>query len=226
LAGITWIGLLYYFNFVQVPSFAQMDAGARNEAIDKLASRALWWFRYGMLATVITGLVIMGVTKDYFDSDIRGSAPIISILTGALYGLTMAYNVWMVIWKNQKIVLANAAGVLAGKPADPGAAAAGRKAFMASRQNVVFSVAMVWFMTFTTHLSGGYDTTDNVAVYWIITLVIWAVLEANALGFMPWKFEAKKGLNQMYESVQNVLIAGFVLWAVMWLWWEIIFGSI
>src|SRR5262249_42901846 len=46
LAGITWIGLLYYFNFVQVPSFAELDAGARNQAVDKLASRALWWFRW------------------------------------------------------------------------------------------------------------------------------------------------------------------------------------
>jgi len=49
VVGIVWIGLLYYFNFVQVPSFAQMDGGARNNAIDKLASRALWWFRWGRL---------------------------------------------------------------------------------------------------------------------------------------------------------------------------------
>ena len=53
VVGITWIGLLYYFNFVQVPSFAEMEAAARNNAIDKLASRALWWFRWAAVATVV-----------------------------------------------------------------------------------------------------------------------------------------------------------------------------
>ena len=57
VVGITWIGLLYYFNFVQVPSFAEMEAAARNNAIDKLASRALWWFRWAAVATVATGIV-------------------------------------------------------------------------------------------------------------------------------------------------------------------------
>ena len=60
VVGITWIGLLYYFNFVQVPAFGEMEAAARNNAIDKLASRALWWFRWAALATVVTGLLILG----------------------------------------------------------------------------------------------------------------------------------------------------------------------
>ncbi len=51
IVGITWIGLLYYFNFVQVPAFAEMEAAARNNAVDKLASRALWWFRWAAAAT-------------------------------------------------------------------------------------------------------------------------------------------------------------------------------
>src|ERR1700681_1284331 len=59
VVGITWIGLLYYFNFVQVPSFAEMEAAARNNAVDKLASRALWWFRWAALATVATGILIL-----------------------------------------------------------------------------------------------------------------------------------------------------------------------
>ena len=59
VVGITWIGLLYYFNFVQVPSFAEMEAAARNNAIDKLASRALWWFRWAAVATVVTGILIL-----------------------------------------------------------------------------------------------------------------------------------------------------------------------
>ena len=60
VVGITWIGLLYYFNFVQVPAFAEMEAAARNNAIDKLACRALWWFRWAAVATVVTGILILG----------------------------------------------------------------------------------------------------------------------------------------------------------------------
>src|SRR6195952_1641794 len=64
VVGITWIGLLYYFNFVQVPAFAEMEGAARNNAIDKLASRALWWFRWSAVATVVTGLLILGFQKN------------------------------------------------------------------------------------------------------------------------------------------------------------------
>ena len=66
LAGVTWIGLLYYFNFVQVPAFAAYgDEGkARNIAIDKLARRALWWFRWAALSTLVLGLLIIGVTEN------------------------------------------------------------------------------------------------------------------------------------------------------------------
>ena len=66
LFGITWIGLLYYFNFVQVPSFAQLSPAARNEAIQKLARRALWWFRWAAVGTAIFGLLISGATEDYY----------------------------------------------------------------------------------------------------------------------------------------------------------------
>src|SRR5215217_7117795 len=59
VVGITWIGLLYYFNFVQVPAFAEMEAAARNNAVDKLASRALWWFRWAAALTVLTGISIL-----------------------------------------------------------------------------------------------------------------------------------------------------------------------
>ena len=59
VVGIMWIGLLYYFNFVQVPAFAEMEAAARNNALDKLAWRALWWFRWAAAATVVTGIMIL-----------------------------------------------------------------------------------------------------------------------------------------------------------------------
>jgi len=225
LAGITWIGLLYFFNFVQVPAYAEYGdkAEARNLAIDKVTRRALWWFRWSALGTFLTGIIIVGLTDHYFTGGLKlaGNS---AILTGMLLGTIMLLNVWGVIWRNQKVVLANAASVLAGQPADPAAAAAGRRAVMASRQNALFSISMVWFMVFRTHSPYTAETIGGgkIAVYWIITLALIAVLELNALGFLPWKFEAKKGLNQAYDSVQNVLIAGFGLWAIFLILWEII----
>ncbi len=148
IVGITWIGLLYYFNLVQVPAFAQMSAPARMEAIEILAKRALWWFRWAAVATVLTGILILGATKDYF-TDFGKSQRGVSISTGILIALIMFVNVWGIIWRNQKTVIASAAQVRAGGEALPEAAAAGRAAGMASRQNVLFSFTMIWFMTFT-----------------------------------------------------------------------------
>ncbi len=225
LVGIVWIGLLYYFNFVQVPAFAEYgDEGrARNFAIDKVARRALWWFRWAAISTFVTGIIIVGIAEGYFTGGLKiaGNS---GILAGMLLGTIMMLNVWGVIWRNQKVVLANAANLIAGGSADPGAAAAGRRALMASRQNVVFSVSMLWFMVFRSH--SPYNTSElsggKLALFWIVFLVIVAVMELNALGLLPWKTEAKKGLNLMYESVRNVLVAGFVFLAVNLILWEII----
>jgi len=99
---------------------------------------------------------------------------------------------------------------------------------MASRQNVLFSFTMVWFMTFTTHYSGFYDVSSGGkrGVYWAITIIIVAALEANALGVIGGGFKPAKEApaNWPYETVRNVLISGFVLWAIFWLMWEILFA--
>ncbi|MGE3326651.1 MAG: antitermination protein NusG [Acidimicrobiia bacterium] len=228
VVGITWIGLLYYFNFVQVPAFAAFkEASARNEAIDKLARKALWWFRWAALATFVTGLLIALTTEDYFKNDFGKRMDGLSISTGMLLGTIMLLNVWGVIWRNQKIVLANAANVLAGGQADPNAAAAGRKALMASRQNTMFSVSMIWFMTITSHLApafndGNLATSGKMGAYWLIALAVIGVLELSALGIIGGT-AAGNITNWFYESVQNVLIGAFGLWAFFWLLWEILF---
>ena len=224
VVGITWIGLLYYFNFVQVPAFAEMEGAARNNAIDKLASRALWWFRWAAVATVVTGLLILGFQKNGDASQLTSmdyfkTLPGISIATGILLALTMFVNVWGIIWRNQKVVIANARNVQAGGEADPAAAAAGRKALMASRMNMIFSLPMLVFMVGTAHfpyneLPINSPADGKRALYWGITLVVWAVFEANALG---WIGGTKPGgTNVIYDTHKNALITGAVL-VVVWL---------
>lgn len=236
LVGIMWIGLLYYFNFVQVPAFAQFEAEphkeiggkARNIAIDKVARKALWWFRWAAISTFVTGILITGITKDYFAAvftDANGAevswgkiSGNIGISTGILLGTIMMLNVWGVIWRNQKVVLANAANVLAGGEANPAAPAAGRKALMASRQNAIFSVTMLFFMVYKSHSPGNGEIVSgsNLGIYWAVALLVIIVLELNALGLMPWKTAPNKGINALYDGpgVRNPLIGAFGLWVV------------
>ncbi len=228
LAGITWIGLLYYFNFVQVPAFAAYgDEGrARNIAIDKVARKALWYFRWAAISTFVTGILITLVTENYFSDGFGKSVRGLSISTGMLLGTIMMLNVWGVIWRNQKVVLANAVNVLNGGEPDPAAAAAGRKAFMASRQNTLFSVAMLFFMVYTGHGPyGGEVSSGKMGAWWAITLILIVVLELNALQLLPWKGQANKGLNVLYDGpgVRNVMIAAFGLWAIFLVMTEILF---
>jgi uncharacterized membrane protein len=238
ISGITWIGLLYYFNLVQVPAFAAFgDEGrARNVAIDKLARKALWWFRWAAVSTFVMGIFITGSTKDYwkgfFSLGTNGKAAESSvILVGMILGTTMMLNVWGVIWRNQKVVLANAANLLAGGEADPKAAGAGRSAFLASRMNVIFSIPMLWCMVGASHLyptdgSGvgthfDVNSGGKVATFIIIVLAVSLVLELLALGFIGGKAATNK-LLAIYEKPKNALITGTVFFIVVYVLSEIL----
>lgn len=233
LAGITWIGLLYYFNMVQVPAFAAYgDEGrARNIAIDRVARRALWWFRWAAIATLVTGLLITGLIENYFqdfmsETSLFGPGHNAAISVGMLFGITMAANVWMVIWKNQRVVLANAVNLIEGGEADPAAAGAGRKALLASRQNTVFSVAMLFFMIGAPHFYSGAFADASSGSAWtflLIAVVIGALLEINCLGLLGGTSTSNK-LLWPYESHKNAIITSVVLWAVLWILSEIILG--
>jgi uncharacterized membrane protein len=131
----------------------------------------------------------------------------------------MAANVWMVIWKNQKVVLANAVNLLNGGQADPNAAGAGRRALLVSRQNMIFSVSMLWFMVGSAHFySPAYKgaTTSSALTYLVIAVVIGAVLQLNALGILGGTAATNK-LLWPYESHNNALITSGILWLVLWL---------
>ena len=151
-SGITWIGILYYFNFIQVPSFAQMDATARSNAVQFLVPRALLWFRWAALATVVFGVAyVIGAgieIDDYFKSD-RFKA----ISIGGPLGIIMAANVWFIIWPNQKkIIAATTALATEGTPAPPQQPKWARRALLASRTNTMLSFPMLFFMVGAIHL--------------------------------------------------------------------------
>ena len=139
LAGLTWIGLLYYFNFIQGGYFKAATPEGLADAKAKLAPEALWWFRWAAMLTFITGVLLLGslhskgLLNDY-------------IVLGSSMGTLMFLNVWLVIWPNQKIALGMKEG---------DAAAAGAKALLASRTNTLFSAPMAFGMLAGPHF-GGY----------------------------------------------------------------------
>jgi uncharacterized membrane protein len=222
LVGVTWIGLLYFFNFVQVPAYAELSDGARGEALRKLTFRALWWFRYAALLTFLFGLVIVGLRASEEDSNYLAGPSGVGILTGMLFGITMFLNVWGVIWRNQKIVIGNAETVAAGGAANPDAPAAAKKAARASRCNTLFSIPMLWFMVFAAHGGEFYPgVIGGTIVYWIIVLALFAFIEASALGLIG-GYDSPFNV-QVFDKHKHTIIAGFVLLAVIWvIGWEIL----
>lgn len=223
LAGVTWIGLLYYFNFVQTPAFVDFEAGPRTDAIRKLVPRALWWFRWGAMFTVLSGLMILGF-QDQFNNDYFKTPAGIAIATGILFGLVMFSNVWLVIWPNQKVVIANAEATAAGREALPNAPASARKGACASRTNTLLSIPLLFFMGAASHFAFMYKTAPSGgsrATYWIITLVVLVIFEGIALS------APAVGKPQAWhiDKHRNTIITGLVLWAVLIVLFEVLFKA-
>ena len=222
LAGVTWIGLLYYFNFVQTPAFAAFEAGPRTEAIQKLVPRALWWFRYGALLTLLTGLSILAFQEQLSDMDYFKTPSGTSIATGILLAVIMFANVWLIIWPAQKIVIENTERTAAGQEGLPNAAAAGRKGACASRTNTFFSIPMLFFMGATSHFAPAFlDHTEKPkqAIFWIVAIILIVAIEAIALSVPA------AGAPQAWhiDSHKNTIIGGFVLTAILLLLFEVAF---
>jgi uncharacterized membrane protein len=217
VVAIMWMGLLWFFNFVQTPAYAEMEGAARNNAFDKLTWRALWWFRWAAMATVTFGLLVIAVGgSDKFNGDFWKSTTGVTLLIGIIFGFVMLYNVWMVIWPNQQIVIANARNVQGGGEADPNAPAAARAGAMASRQNTIFSLPLLIFMVGASHFYGGIDDHFSYKpsggvwlIYLLIGLAVTIILEANALGKVSGR--GNTGLNVIYETHKNAMYMGFAL---------------
>ena len=155
LAGITWIGLLYYFNFVQVPALGEAASdtdGPGPAAISKyVAPRALAWFRWGALVTWLTGAAFLLHKGQFANAFMLGlnTDPVnqyaMTIGVGAWLGTIMLFNVWVLIWPNQKKVL----GIVEASADE--IAKAKNTAFLASRSNTLMSIPMVMSMVGAGH---------------------------------------------------------------------------
>ncbi len=179
LAGITWIGMLYYFNFVQTPFFGtDLGGQAKGLMTRGLVPNALWWFRWGAMFTFLSGLLILLLKWGHGTP--LSSGYMTRILTGAAMGTLMWANVWFVIWPAQKVVIANAENVARGGEPNPAAAGAGGRAGMASRTNTLFSIPMLFFMGAASHLPS-ITGTGALTGYWITALVVIAAVELNGL---------------------------------------------
>jgi len=189
LFGIAWIGLLYYFNFVQTEYVKVAEPDAKADVMKKLAPNALWWFRWAALFTFLTGVILLYQIWARIGTE---------IILGATMGTLMMLNVWGIIWRNQKIVLGMKEG---------DAAIAAAKAGLASRTNTLFSVPMLMYMVYSAHAPGSYLVLDG----WnmtslLIGLVIIFTIEANAI----WG-----KMLPVIASVRSVITSSFVLAVIL-----------
>jgi uncharacterized membrane protein len=211
MAGVVWIGILYYFNFVQTPFFAETEAGVRTGAIQKLVPRALWWFRWGAMFTFLAGILMYLIRMHEMGGGLFFSSSYgVTITLGGLIGTMMFLNVWLVIWPNQQIVIASANQVAQGGQALPAAAGAGRRAALTSRTNAAFSIPMLFYMGAASHYSGLVGQSSSRGVYWILVIIILAALEYNAL--VGTQGATKKPL----DSVSGALWSGFILTGILY----------
>ncbi len=167
LSGITWIGLLYFFNLVNLPLLKfdmkkPFTVDMAEKATANITLKTLWWFRYGALFTVIFGLLLLEAKRQqygsmgayFFDQGPAGHL----ILMGVTFGLIMAFNVWFIIWPNQQVILANNKKIAAGEDGEGKLAEDNaprvKKAVMASRTNTWLSIPMLFGMVFGAHGAG------------------------------------------------------------------------
>ena len=227
LAGITWIGMLYYFNFVQTPFFAGAEAPVRSGMIaGGLVGRALWWFRWGAMFTFITGwLYILHIMFAQYGGvgGFFATAYGWKIFFGGMLGSVMWANVWFVIWPAQQVVIASATQVAKGGSAIAEAAARGARGGVASRTNTLLSIPMLFFMGAASHLSLANPTTGGQRVgALVLLLIVLVAAEVNALVGPASPDKAGAG-KKLLATLNGTFWAGFILTAIMYFGLEIIF---
>ena len=144
LCGVMWVGLLWYFNFVQIPSMPKIPDEQKPAISKVIAPEALFWFRWAALATVVTGL-LLATMSGYIMAALGLQKPFTAIGIGMWLALIMAFNVWFIIWPNQKKAL----GIVIVTPEEKAKAA--RLAMLTSRFNTMFSIPMLFCMVAQSH---------------------------------------------------------------------------
>lgn len=217
-AGVVWIGMLYYFNFVQGEWFKELDADekmkpSRGVAVRTLVPRALAWFRYGALGTFLSGVILLGLKGQSFGSEMFRTSWWAYISVGAAFGTVMFLNVWLIIWPNQKIVIANAKQVAGGAAANPAAAGAAAKAGLASRHNTFFSIPLLFLMGAASHLPSQINPDYNGWKLFAFVAIILGALELNAI--------KGKTDNVKITSIMGVTHMGIILTAILYIGIEV-----
>ena len=183
IAGITWIGHLYFFNFVNVPLQGALDDATKKAVNPQLMPRALWWFRWGAMITFLAGLTLFVLTYLYTPGVGFGPTSLLTdaegltdrakwILLGMLLGTIMWFNVWFIIWPIQK-------ALLTGKvPADH-VGSARTRALLTSRLNSFLSGPMLFGMLAPAHY-GAMNGASLLMAVALGALAIWASIRASS----------------------------------------------
>ena len=195
--GIAWIGLLYYFNLIQGGFAAAASADTKVELFTKLVPNALWYFRYAALFTVLTGLVLTFYIWHHGQLNV-------GIVVGILLALFMFSNVWLIIWPNQKKVIAANEAIAAGNEPGEDTAEPAAKALLASRTNTLFSLPMLFFMINGPHGFG--LSVEYTGLSMILGALIVIAIEANAIF----------GKLGPITTVKGVISSSVILTAILW----------
>ena len=210
LAGTTWIGVLYYFNFIQTPFFGTELGGQAKSAMTRgLVPNALWWFRWGAMFTFLSGWTIVLMKLGHGGIGL-GDPYMTRILTGGLMGTLMWANVWFVIWPAQQVVIRSAEQIAGGGEAIPEAPGLAARAGLASRTNTLFSIPMLFFMGSASHLAW-LDDGSNLLSYWLVAGGLIVLVEIN--GLIGPGLATQKPLG----SVKGTIHAGLGLTLVLFL---------
>lgn len=185
LAGITWIGLLYFFNLVNLPLLKfdmkkPFTVDMTEKATANITLKTLWWFRYGALFTVLFGLILFEAKRQSFPSGTEMStiwpgATLMMIMVAMTLGIIMAINVWFIIWPAQQAILGNNKKIAEGGDADAlGAENAPlvKRAVMASRANTWMSIPMLFGMVYGAHGQPGYGSEWGDMTYPLLVLAV------------------------------------------------------
>ena len=187
IAGIIWIGHLYFFNFVNVPLQGALDDAAKKAVNPKLMPRALWWFRWGAMITLLAGLVLFtlqymytpgqgfGANSTFLDVDGHLTGRATWILFGMLLATIMWFNVWFIIWPAQK-------KMLTGKVPQDRLPAVRKRALLASRTNTFLSGPMLFGMLAPAHYGAVNGVTLLVAVVLGLVAIFWAIRTSSKAG--------------------------------------------